>query len=421
MMQSALGQSLATRRRRQHSFPLRRVVESSLRSLGVSSRCEAQRLAELAAADRVQPPACDSFRVSSQPFLLPIISSQAISTVGAILGGAAASFVSDLLGRTRALSCGCVPFIIGWSLIAFGWSAAVLLVGRFLTGIGVGMALALVGVYIAEISPAEVRGALLSTNQLAINAGIVTVRRLLWCRLCPSVPSNQSLHAALFALQIKTNLRLTHAGVCPGSALPGPGLATPRRLRAGAAGGAVRWLVSPPGEPPVARLQGPQGGCGAHGPRASAAPPVHAPGRRQHSNTRRWPRPMCLSSFSSWQVASLRRLTGREDVSEELKGIEVRLVRGQNCKSNPAAVAEAAEKLTQSLASSQDAVAEAAAQPPMTLMETIAKPSLRRPLLLVFGLSIFQCVRLQLRFCPPCAVPILVGVPAESGGVRGNS
>lgn len=111
------------------------------------------------------------------PPITSFLSPQAISTVGAILGGATAGLVSDLLGRTRALSCACAPFILGWSLIASGFAVWMLLVGRFLTGVGVGMALALVGVYIAEIAPANVRGALLSTNQLAINIGIVLVRR----------------------------------------------------------------------------------------------------------------------------------------------------------------------------------------------------------------------------------------------------
>lgn len=81
---------------------------------------------------------------------------------------------SDQAGRTRALALACLPFALGWVLIATGSRAAALFTGRLLTGFGQGAFLNVVPVYIAETAPAHLRGSLGGVNQLGINVGLAS-------------------------------------------------------------------------------------------------------------------------------------------------------------------------------------------------------------------------------------------------------
>lgn len=74
-----------------------------------------------------------------------------------------------------AISAACYPFIAGWVAIMYGGTATVLLLGRFLTGVGVGVVSNAVPVFIAEVAPPKLRGTLGSTNQLAVTFGILIV------------------------------------------------------------------------------------------------------------------------------------------------------------------------------------------------------------------------------------------------------
>lgn len=99
-------------------------------------------------------------------------------------------------GLQGALTLACTPFIAGWVAIMFGNNAAVLFIGRFLTGVGVGIVSNVVPVYIADVAPSELRGTLGSTNQLAVTLGILMVYLL---GLGPSPTGTQSskcLHQA---------------------------------------------------------------------------------------------------------------------------------------------------------------------------------------------------------------------------------
>ena len=95
--------------------------------------------------------------------------------VGCIIGAFSAGFVSDLLRRKKVLIVTAVLF----TLSAFGTALATdftfFVLARILGGIGVGAASALSPTYIAEISPADRRGRLVSINQLTIVIGILVV------------------------------------------------------------------------------------------------------------------------------------------------------------------------------------------------------------------------------------------------------
>lgn len=107
--------------------------------------------------------------------------------IGCIIGGALSGYVSKLLGRKKGLVLAAILFLLS----ALGSSApeflilpigegdhtfsSLFIMYRLVGGIGVGLASMLSPLYIAEISPAKIRGKLVSLNQLAIVAGFMIV------------------------------------------------------------------------------------------------------------------------------------------------------------------------------------------------------------------------------------------------------
>ncbi|KAK8532245.1 hypothetical protein V6N12_053691 [Hibiscus sabdariffa] len=91
------------------------------------------------------------------------------ATVGSFTGGT----LADKFGRTRTFQLDAIPLIIGAFLTATAQSVQTMIIGRLLAGIGIGISSAIVPLYISEISPTEIRGALGSINQLFICIGIL--------------------------------------------------------------------------------------------------------------------------------------------------------------------------------------------------------------------------------------------------------
>jgi len=137
---------------------------------------------------------------SIQAFL---ITSQGLSTfihgattssalIGCIIGGALSGIFASRLGRKRSLMLAAFLFFI--SALGSGYpeflffqkgvpSIPLLLMFNFyriIGGIGVGMASAICPMYIGEISPAHLRGRLVSLNQFAIIFGMLVVYFVNW-------------------------------------------------------------------------------------------------------------------------------------------------------------------------------------------------------------------------------------------------
>ncbi|KAK7316181.1 hypothetical protein VNO77_34989 [Canavalia gladiata] len=98
-----------------------------------------------------------------------VSTSLAGATVGSFTGGA----LADKFGRTRTFQLDAIPLAIGAFLCATAQSVQTMIIGRLLAGIGIGVTSAIVPLYISEISPTEIRGALGSVNQLFICIGIL--------------------------------------------------------------------------------------------------------------------------------------------------------------------------------------------------------------------------------------------------------
>ena len=96
----------------------------------------------------------------------------AIVLAGAATGAAAAGALSDRFGRRRVILAAALLFVTGAIFSAIAVELTLLLIGRFLVGLAIGVASMLTPLYLAEIAPARDRGAIVSLNQLCITLGI---------------------------------------------------------------------------------------------------------------------------------------------------------------------------------------------------------------------------------------------------------
>jgi major inositol transporter-like SP family MFS transporter len=91
--------------------------------------------------------------------------------LGAALGAITGGRLSDARGRRRTILTLAVIFFIGALGCTLAPNVAIMVVARFVLGLAVGGASVTVPVYLAEVSPAERRGALVTRNELMIVSG----------------------------------------------------------------------------------------------------------------------------------------------------------------------------------------------------------------------------------------------------------
>uniref|UniRef100_A0A0E0KKV9 Major facilitator superfamily (MFS) profile domain-containing protein n=1 Tax=Oryza punctata TaxID=4537 RepID=A0A0E0KKV9_ORYPU len=96
------------------------------------------------------------------------------SLYGALGGSLLAYRVADFLGRRIELVTAAALYISGALVTGFAPDFVVLIIGRLLYGIGIGLAMHGAPLYIAETSPSRIRGTLISLKELFIVLGILT-------------------------------------------------------------------------------------------------------------------------------------------------------------------------------------------------------------------------------------------------------
>ncbi len=93
--------------------------------------------------------------------------------LGCAAGAAVAGVLSDALGRKKMLLLAGVLFLLSSLGTAIPDSVGVFVVFRLLAGVAIGVASISSPMYIAEVSPARMRGRMVSINQFAIVSGIL--------------------------------------------------------------------------------------------------------------------------------------------------------------------------------------------------------------------------------------------------------
>lgn len=94
-----------------------------------------------------------------------------MAVAGAIIGAALGGWLNDKFGRKKSILLADFVFFLGAVVMAIAPAPWVLIMGRILVGLGVGMASMTAPLYISEASPANVRGALVGTNNFLITGG----------------------------------------------------------------------------------------------------------------------------------------------------------------------------------------------------------------------------------------------------------
>ena len=111
------------------------------------------------------------FGISSSPVMQGVAMSTAL--VGCLIGAMVAGAAADRWGRKVLLTVSAILFTT--SAIGTGLFNDFTLfnIARFVGGVGIGVASALAPMYIAEVSPSEIRGRMVSLNQMTIVLGIL--------------------------------------------------------------------------------------------------------------------------------------------------------------------------------------------------------------------------------------------------------
>ena len=135
------------------------------------------------------------FGISDSPVMQGVAMSTAL--IGCLVGAMVAGAAADKYGRKPLLTVSAVLFTV--SAIGTGLFSDFTLfnIARFVGGMGIGVASALAPMYIAEVSPASIRGRMVSLNQMTIVLGILAAQivNLLLAR-DTSVAENQAWNVA---------------------------------------------------------------------------------------------------------------------------------------------------------------------------------------------------------------------------------
>lgn len=106
--------------------------------------------------------------------LTPALKGFAVSSavLGAIAGPLIGLWFADKIGRRKTMMAAALFFLVSTIGCAFATSILNLCFWRFIGGIGIGLAMMSSPIYIAELSPAHMRGRLVNINQLSNVIGI---------------------------------------------------------------------------------------------------------------------------------------------------------------------------------------------------------------------------------------------------------
>jgi len=109
----------------------------------------------------------DTLSGSRQSLIVSILSA------GTFFGALIAGDMAEIIGRKWTVIMGCAIYIIGVILQTASHGLGLLVAGRLIAGLGVGFESAIVILYMSEICPKKVRGALVAGYQFCITIGLL--------------------------------------------------------------------------------------------------------------------------------------------------------------------------------------------------------------------------------------------------------
>jgi SP family xylose:H+ symportor-like MFS transporter len=118
--------------------------------------------------------------------------------LGCLAGSLLAGYVAEFFGRRRGLLIAAILFAISSGFTGWSHSFQSFIIWRIVGGVAIGLSSNISPLYIAEISPAAIRGRLVSLNQLAIVVGILLAQIMNWLiaqSVSPSMTETQRFHS----------------------------------------------------------------------------------------------------------------------------------------------------------------------------------------------------------------------------------
>ena len=121
-------------------------------------------------------PGADASDQEKKDFTLPASTQSLVVSIlscGTFFGALIAGDLADFFGRRITIIVGCVIFIIGCILQTASSGVPLMVPGRLIAGFGVGFVSAIIILYMSEIAPKRVRGAIVSGYQFCITIGLL--------------------------------------------------------------------------------------------------------------------------------------------------------------------------------------------------------------------------------------------------------
>lgn len=121
-------------------------------------------------------PTANSTAAEKANFVIPAWRQSLIVSIlsaGTFIGALVAGDIADMIGRRLTIIAGCIVFCVGVVLQVAATEYGVLVAGRLIAGFGVGFVSAIIILYMSEIAPKKVRGAIVSGYQFCITVGIL--------------------------------------------------------------------------------------------------------------------------------------------------------------------------------------------------------------------------------------------------------
>ena len=103
-----------------------------------------------------------------------------IALIGCMVGAMTVGTLADRIGRKKLLSISSVIFLLSAFATGAVSTFPTFLIARFFGGVGIGLASGFSPMYIAEVAPADIRGRMVSLNQMMTVIGILAAQIVNW-------------------------------------------------------------------------------------------------------------------------------------------------------------------------------------------------------------------------------------------------